>query len=79
MKIQSVIFNKKHWTKARAEQWLKNNNYKTSFYGKGVDETPNFYRYRQMAPSRFKNYITKKLKKSKSHKDNGIQLVIGLN
>ena len=76
--IQSVIFEKKHWTIPKAEKYLKDNGYKTTFYGKKVDITPNFYRYRQLAPSRFKNYITKKLRKSKSHKHNGVQLIIGL-
>tara|TARA_R100000231_G_scaffold120356_1_gene90464 strand:- start:1199 stop:1432 length:234 start_codon:yes stop_codon:yes gene_type:complete len=71
--IQSIVFLKnKGWTIPKAEKWLKENNYKKSFYGKGVDiKFKNQLRYRQIAPSRFKKYITKK-------KQNGIMFIIGL-
>ena len=57
--VQSVIFNKSKWTIRKAEGWLKKHNYKTSFYGKDVDETANYYRYRQQAPSKYKKYRMK--------------------
>jgi hypothetical protein len=72
-KVQSVVFLiDKGWTKPKAEKWLRENNYKTSFYGKGVDRKfKNQLRYRQIAPSKFKDYITRK-------KRNGIMMVIGV-
>tara|TARA_E500000305_G_scaffold39550_3_gene30279 strand:+ start:1020 stop:1280 length:261 start_codon:yes stop_codon:yes gene_type:complete len=78
LEVQSVIFDKRlKWTTGKAKNWLLKNNYKTQFYGKPVDETINYLRYRQKAPHHFKSYITKRLKKSKSHRDNGIQLILG--
>ena len=71
--VQSVVFLiDKGWTQRKSEKWLKENNYKTSFYGKGVDKKfKNQLRYRQIAPSKFKDYITKK-------KRNGIMFIIGV-
>tara|TARA_R100001163_G_C5067902_1_gene207394 strand:+ start:1564 stop:1821 length:258 start_codon:yes stop_codon:yes gene_type:complete len=71
--VQSVVFLKdKGWNIRKAETWLKNNNYKTKFYGKGVDKKfDNQLRYRQLAPTRFKDYITKK-------KPNGIMFIVGV-
>ena len=71
--VQSVVFLiDKGWTQRKAEKWLKDNNYKTSFYGKGVDKKfKNQLRYRQIAPSKYKDYITKK-------KKNGIMFIIGV-
>ena len=68
--VQSVIFNKSKWTIKKAEDWLKKHNYKTSFYSKGVDETANYYRYRQQAPSKYKKYRMKPI-------GNEIILVLG--
>ena len=67
--VQSVIFNKSKWTPKKAEEWLKKHNYKTSFYGKKVDITANFYRYRQTAP-KYKSYRMKPI-------GNEIMLVLG--
>ena len=72
--IQSVIFNKNKWTINKAEEWLRTHKYKTSFYGKKVDITTNYYRYRQLAPHKFKKYFTKML----DGKNKGVGLVIGL-
>jgi len=70
--IQSVVFLKnKGWTERKAQKYLIDNNYKTSFYGKGVDKKfDNQLRYRQIAP-KFKNYFTVK-------KKNGILFIIGI-
>tara|TARA_R110002096_G_scaffold382758_1_gene576626 strand:+ start:210 stop:437 length:228 start_codon:yes stop_codon:yes gene_type:complete len=70
--VQSVVFLiDKGWTESKANKWLLANNYKTSFYGKGVDKKfKNQLRYRQISPKKFKNYITKK-------KKNGIMFIIG--
>lgn len=71
--IQSVVFLKKNgWTIRKAEKYLNDNNYKLTFYGKGVDKKfDNQLRYRQLAPSKFENYITVK-------KRNGILFIIGI-
>jgi len=71
--VQTVVFLRdKGWTKSKAEKYLRDNNYKTTFYGKGVDtKFNNQLRYRQLAPSKFKDYITKK-------KRNGIMFIIGV-
>ena len=62
--IQSVLIPKDKYTLVQSAKWIANNNFKVSFYGKQVDETENYYRYRQMAPSRFvkDKYITIDLK-----------------
>ena len=54
----------------QAKKWLSKHNYVTSFYGKGVDETLNTYRFRQKAPSQLTDYRTKTL-------PNGVELVMG--
>ena len=73
--IQSLIFNKNKWTISQAEGWLTKHGYKKTFYGKKVDITPNYYRYRQLAPHKFQNYFIKLL----DGKNEGIGLVIGYN
>jgi|LakMenEpi03Aug12_release.lakeMendotaPanAssembly.Ray.scaffolds.fasta_scaffold4087861_1 hypothetical protein len=70
MVVQSVVFPKKAFTMKEAKKWLTKNNYRTSFYGKGVDETVNTYRFRQEAPSNLSDYRTQVL-------PNGVQLVLG--
>lgn len=52
--IQSILFDKKIWTVARAVAWLHNNTYKV----KKVDETLNFYRFRQRTPRADGHYYT---------------------
>ena len=71
--IQSVLIPKDKYTLVQAAQWIANNHFKVSFYGKQVDETENYYRYRQMAPSRFEKdkYITKDFK-------DGVKLIMGV-
>jgi hypothetical protein len=68
--IQSVIFNKKNFNINQAINYLINNNYKV----KKMDETKNYFRFRQISPITLKkkgynSYITKNLK-------NGIELII---
>ena len=72
--IQSVVFLKDQgWNVRKAEKYLKDNNYKITFYGKGVDRKfDNQLRYRQLAPTKFKNYITVKKKKE------GILFIVGI-
>lgn len=47
--VQSLIFAKGLWTKAKAKAWLKKHDYKHN----KIDTTENFYRFRQIDPSKF--------------------------
>ena len=71
MVVQSVVFPKRMFSLRESKRWLIKHNYRTSFYGKGVDETENTYRFRQAAPSSLSDYRTKTL-------PNGVQLVLGM-
>lgn len=69
MIVQSVIFSKEKWTLRAAKKWLVDHGYKTSFYGKPVDKTENYYRFRQAKPNPKKRYKIKSL-------PNNIKLVL---
>jgi hypothetical protein len=64
--VQSVLINKHKYTPKQAIKWLKENGFK--FYK--IDETENFYRFRQVNPVGFKYYRIKKI-------TDDIELVIG--
>ena len=71
--LQTILLSKEQFpSKQRAQDWIKNNKFKVTFYGKPVDEKENTWRFRQMAPSRFdpETYRTKQIRK-------GIQMVFG--
>lgn len=72
LKTQSVLIYKDYFTKSQAKSWIRKHDFKLTFYGKEVEETENFYRFRQMAPSRFKKgkYVTKEI-------SDGVKLVLG--
>jgi hypothetical protein len=53
MKLQSVIFKKTEFTKAKAKSWLKRHKLKTS-----LDEKPTTLRARQKDPSKKKTFRT---------------------
>ena len=36
--VQSVVFERNKWNVPNAKEWLRQNQYKTSFRGKGVDK-----------------------------------------
>lgn len=55
--VQSVLINKHNFTLNEAKKWLKENGFR--FYK--VDETENFYRFRQVEPKGFKYYRIKKI------------------
>jgi hypothetical protein len=63
--IQSVVFSKDNWTKAKAIKWLK----KHDFEGLECDEKENTLRFRQKEPNKKYKYITKSL-------PNEIELII---
>jgi hypothetical protein len=69
MEIQSILFERSIWNLKNAKIWLLKHNYKTNFYGKQVDITPNYFRFRQTAP-KYATYKTKSL-------NNGIILILG--
>ena len=64
MDIQTVLIPKNKFTLKEAEKRIVDLGYKKSYYGKGVDETENFYRFRQETPLNFDkdSYYTKKIK-----------------
>lgn len=51
-KVQSIIFSKELWTKARSKTWLIKHGYKVRFANKSVHETQKYLRYRQKTPSK---------------------------
>ena len=70
LKVQSVIFRRDKFNQTTAKQWLKKHNYMTQYYGKPVDITANYLRYRQDNPDKFKIYVNKQI-------SDGIILVLG--
>jgi hypothetical protein len=60
-KVQSVILAKNQWSKSDADKWVE----KKKFKVKKVDETSNFYRYRQTEPKKSKNYRWKPFSEKK--------------
>ena len=72
LKVQSVLVDRGVYNLREAKSWIKKHGFKETFYGKGVEKTENFYRFRQAAPRRFKegSYVTKEI-------SDGIKLVLG--
>ena len=68
--VQSILFDSKMWGVRDAVQWLQENEFKAS----KIDETVNFYRFRQVSPTSLKNkgYTEYRVKKLK----NGIDFVL---
>lgn len=66
MNIQSVIIDKRFYSLQQAINYINLHGYKL----KKVDETKNFYRFRQFSPKKYDNYYVKDLK-------NNVKLVIG--
>ena len=69
---QSVLLSRDRFTLASAKRWVKKHDFKVMFYRKEADVTENYFRFRQMAPTRFKknNYVTKEI-------SDGVKLVLG--
>ena len=69
---QSVLIDRRIYSLSEAKKWIKKHDFKLTFYGKGVEKSENFFRFRQMAPRRFKpdKYVTKEIAE-------GIKLVLG--
>ena len=73
MEVQSVVLRKEQYpTLESAEKEVEDLEFKLRYKNKGVDETPNTWRFRQDAPSAFnpKTYRMKEIKK-------GVLLVLG--
>ena len=68
--LQSIRFNKTEWTKVKAIDWLRKNNFKTSV--KPNPQYKNYIAFRQVQPEKFykDSFRTKKLK-------NGIMMIVG--
>lgn len=69
--LQSVLIRKKDFTLAQAHQFIKQNGYRDSFYGKPVEITPSLYRFRQEAPHHWRSYYI-------HHGTKGVMYVIGI-
>ena len=67
--IQSILFDKKHYSKTKAQTKLKQMGYKL-LKGKKMHETDNKYRFRILDPSDFAYFSSNKL-------NNGITLIRG--
>ena len=65
MTIQSVLFNRNLWTQEQASKYLIRHQFKND----GVDETENYFRYRQHEPDSKKRYYTKVL-------NNGVEYIM---
>jgi len=66
--VQSVIFAWHYWSTTRARKWLLKHGF---VWDSNVDIKPNFIRFRQFEPSRYKKYRIKKIKPT-------VELVIGV-
>ena len=64
--VQSILFKRPEWTKAKAIKWLKEHDFEFD----DIDTKPEHLRFRQKEPNNGYSYITKKL-------PNGINLIIG--
>ncbi len=64
--IQSVLIDKRFYSLTQAINYINLHGYKL----KKIDETTNFYRFRQLSPKLFKKYFIKDL-------HNGVKLVVG--
>jgi hypothetical protein len=64
---QSVVFNKKFWTKAESKNWLKTHKDSTTgkpYYTDGLDENETQLRWRQFDPNNNKfSYVSLVIKK----------------
>lgn len=65
--IQAILFDKKKFTKKKAEKWIKNNKY----HPLKLHITKNKYRFRLIEPNKGTTYRIKKLA------DSGIEFVMG--
>ena len=72
LKVQSVLISTDVYNLKEAKSWIRNHDFKETFYGKGVERTENYFRFRQAAPRRFKegSYVTKEI-------SDGVKLVLG--
>ena len=61
MVLQSIIIPKNKYSLSEAKQWIRDHGHKVTFYGKTVDITENFYRFRQAAPKKNVQYFIKTL------------------
>jgi len=58
-KVQSMIFAQPYWSTTRACKWLCKHGF---VWDSKVDIKPNFIRFHQFDPSRYKKYRIKKIK-----------------
>ena len=51
--LHTIYFDLSKWTTKKATEWIKQHNYKLTYYGKTPDITPTQIRFRQKAPDSF--------------------------
>lgn len=71
MKVQSVVFDRNHWTLSKAKKWIVANNYKLKHRNKTADIKETQFRFRQSDPGLYKKFVSKKL-------NNGVILIFGI-
>lgn len=64
-RIQSVIIDKNKYSLIDAIIWILKNNFKV----KKVDETENYWRFRQLEPNKLKDYNYKTIEKADGIKE----------
>lgn len=69
MEVQSILIPRNKFNLKQANKFIKDNDYKLTYYKKKVHITDNYFRFRQKKPNKNKNYKIKKLK-------NGIKLIL---
>jgi hypothetical protein len=69
MPLQTVLFPKSKFTVETAKKWLKKQGYKTSYYGKEIQDEGRYLHARQRRPDKNKQYYTHTL-------PSGVKLVI---
>lgn len=70
--LQSIIFNKDSWTPQKATAWLRRNHY--NHYK--IDETTNYYRFRQVDPTPGMSYESLEGHDRNGHYDPSIRFII---
>lgn len=69
MKLQTILIPRRNFTLRAAKAWIRKHGFRLTFFGKPVDITTNYYRFRQSDPVQHAKYFTKVL-------PNGIELIM---
>jgi len=67
--VQTILIPRDRFSLPEAYRWIEEHGYTKDYYGKGVDVTTHFFRFRQKKPNHNADYYTETL-------PNGIEIVI---